>query len=241
MYCSNCGQKQDTDALFCKNCGKKVSPDSFKDDLENPTNRSAIEPPISRHEAEKIYVLISHLGGFFLTLLAPLTVYLLKKDEIPQNDWVMKNSVNALNFQSTIISLLLGIFLLDWVLFKFIESNMTLFNYKALSNFAGFVGFISALAMLALLVFDLVQCVIAASKAVSGHIYQYPYSYNFINKFRNIFGNQNISPSSKFDNNQILKKNNPNQSEDIGDGCQHCGGWNPDGRTICQYCKKPLM
>jgi hypothetical protein len=122
------------------------------------------------------------------------------------------------------------------VLLKFIESNITIFNYETLNNIAGFIGFISMLAMLILLIFDLVQCVIAATRAVSGNIYCYPYAYDFINKFT-----QGINTESEFESNQVSKKiNNSNQSDEIKDGCRHCGGWNPDGKTICQYCKQPL-
>jgi len=236
MYCSSCGQKQDDQASFCSNCGKKINLNSSKSDLESSVNKPALEHPISKHEVEKIYVLASHLGGIFLTLLAPLIVYLLKKDEKPTNDWVMKNAANAINFQATILSLFLGIFLFDLVLLKFIESNITISNYETLNNIAGFIGLISMLAMLILLIFDLVQCVIAATRAVSGNIYCYPYAYDFINKFT-----QGINTESEFESNQVSKKiNNSNQSDEIKDGCRHCGGWNPDGKTICQYCKQPL-
>jgi uncharacterized Tic20 family protein len=242
MYCSNCGQKQDDQASFCSNCGKKINLNSSKSDLESPAIKPVLEHPISKHEVEKIYVLASHLGGAFLTLLAPLVVYLLKKDEKPTNDWVIKNAANSINFQATILSLFLGIFLFDWILLKFIESNITLFNYKTLSNIAGFIGFISLLAMLILIVFDLVQCVIAATKAVSGNIYCYPYAYDFINKFTQVFDKPNINTDSEFGSTQGSKKtNNLNQSDEVEDGCRHCGGWNPDGKTICQYCKKSLM
>ena len=241
MYCSNCGHKLDNHALFCSNCGSQVNLNLSESNSERPSVQRTMEPPISKYEAEKIYVLVSHLGGFFLSLLAPLVVYLLKKDEKPTNNWVMENAANSLNFQATFFSLFLGIFIFDWVLLKFIESNMTIFNYRTLSGIVSFIGFISGLVMLILVAFDLVQCVIAASKAVSGNIYSYPYAYDFINKFRKTFGTQNNSTYRESENTQSSKLTQQSkQLNEIEDGYPHCGGWNPDESTICQYCKKPI-
>jgi hypothetical protein len=39
---------------------------------------------------------------------------------------------------------------------------------------------------------------------------------------------------------KLANKKNMSQEDRIEDGCPSCGGWNPQGRFECQYCKKPL-
>ena len=98
---------------------------------------------------------LSVLAGFiipFATIIAPLVIWLIKKDEMP---FVDDQGKESLNFQ---ITMLIG----------FIISLILMFV---------FIGFFL---MVALALFDLIMVIVAAMKANEGVRYRYPYSLRFL-------------------------------------------------------------
>jgi len=98
---------------------------------------------------------LSALSGFvipFATIIAPLVIWLIKKDEMP---FVDDQGKESLNFQ---ITMFIG----------FIISLILVFV---------FIGF---LLMVALGIYDLVMVIIAALKANEGIQYRYPYTLRFL-------------------------------------------------------------
>lgn len=98
---------------------------------------------------------LSVLAGFiipFASIIAPLVIWMIKKDEMP---FVDDQGKESLNFQ---ITMLIG-FIISFILMFVI---------------------IGIFLMLALAIFDLVMVIIAAMKANEGVRYRYPYRIQFI-------------------------------------------------------------
>jgi hypothetical protein len=98
---------------------------------------------------------LSVLAGFIIPLasiIAPLVIWLIKKDEMP---FVEDQGKESLNFQITILIGFIIAIILAFV----------------------FIGF---LLMPALAIFDLVMVIVAAMKANEGVRYRYPYSIRFL-------------------------------------------------------------
>lgn len=98
---------------------------------------------------------LSALSGFvipFASILAPLVIWLVKKDEMP---FVDDQGKESLNFQITIF-------------IGFIISVVLVFV------------FVGLLLMVALVIYDLVMVIIAALKANEGLHYRYPYTLRFL-------------------------------------------------------------
>ena len=107
---------------------------------------------------ERTWGMLCHLivlSGFiipFASIIAPLVIWLIKKDEMP---FVNDQGKESLNFQITILIGFIISFILAFV----------------------FIGF---LLMIALAIFDLIMVIVAAMKANEGVRYRYPYSLRFI-------------------------------------------------------------
>jgi uncharacterized Tic20 family protein len=118
---------------------------------------------------ERTYATFIHLGGLaaltqipFAGLLAPLVLWLVKKDESRAID---AHGREALNFQITL--LLFGIGL---AVGGFFLTLLTL----------GLALPLVLLAYFALLVIDVVFCVLAALEANKGRMYRYPFAFRLI-------------------------------------------------------------
>ena len=96
--------------------------------------------------------MLCHLLAIFTSFVAPLIIWLIKKDEEP---FVNQQGKEALNFQITVI------------LAMFVASLLT-------------VLCIGVPLLLAIPVVDVVFCIIASIKASSGVAYRYPVSLRLI-------------------------------------------------------------
>lgn len=101
---------------------------------------------------EKMWAMLCHIGAIVLGFIAPLVIWLVKKDESPFIDDQGKES---LNFQITMT-------------IAFIAAGMLMFV---------FIGF---LLMPALAIFDLIMVIIAGIKANDGEKYRYPVNIRFV-------------------------------------------------------------
>lgn len=68
-------------------------------------------------ESQKSLALLAHLLGFFTGFIGPLVIYLMAKDDQP---FVKHHAAEALNFQLTVLILMLASFVLMFVLVGFI-------------------------------------------------------------------------------------------------------------------------
>lgn len=91
--------------------------------------------------------ILSHLGGLFTSWIAPLIIYLIKKDDA--DTFSKQNASEALNFQITLIIWYFICFILSFVLI-----GLFLFWIVALAN--------------------LILSIVAAVKASNGIVYRYP-------------------------------------------------------------------
>jgi len=115
------------------------------------------EPPVSAAEPEsskdaRMWAMLCHLLAIFTGFIAPLIIWLVKKDEDP---FVDNQGKEALNFQITVAIAMV---------------------VSGLLNFAC----IGVVLMPAVGIVDLVFCIIASIKANSGIAYRYPVSIRFI-------------------------------------------------------------
>lgn len=101
---------------------------------------------------EKNLGMLAHVLGVFVTFLAPLIIYLIKKDESP---FVREHAKEALNFQ------------------------ISMFIYYFISVILVFV-LIGIVAPFFLGIFSLVVGIVAAIKALDGKPYRYPMCIRFI-------------------------------------------------------------
>ncbi len=101
---------------------------------------------------EKMWAMLCHIGAIILGFIAPLVIWLVKKDESPLVDDQGKES---LNFQITMI-------------IAFIVAGILMFV---------FIGF---LLMPVLAIFNLIMVIIAGIKANDGEKYRYPVNIRFI-------------------------------------------------------------
>ncbi|MHC4395851.1 MAG: DUF4870 domain-containing protein [Planctomycetota bacterium] len=96
--------------------------------------------------------MLCHLLAIFTSFIAPLIIWLIKKDEEP---FVDQHGKEALNFQITVI------------LAMFVSGLLTVIC----------IGFPL---MFAVSVIDLIFCIIATVKASSGETYRYPLAIRFL-------------------------------------------------------------
>jgi uncharacterized Tic20 family protein len=117
-----------------------------------PPSGSALKPPeISSTPEERQLAFLCHLGGAFLSILVPLIIWLLKKD---QSRFVEDQAKEALNFQ---ITLLIG---------HFVAGLTICFTLGVVNGGLYVVG--------------LVFGILAAVAANKGEVYRYPFAIRLI-------------------------------------------------------------
>jgi uncharacterized Tic20 family protein len=122
-------------------------------DATPPTTSSAPAPTSTTSSNDKLWIVISHLSPFVgLGVIAPLVVWLVKKDE---SELIAYHAKEALNFH---ISVFLGV-VACWIL-MFVLIGM----------------FLLPLLVLAALILS----VIAAIKSANGERYRYPFAIRLV-------------------------------------------------------------
>lgn len=114
--------------------------------MQNATNASINQP-------DKTFAILVHIGGLFFSWLAPLIVYLIKKNS--NEEFTVYHAREALNFQLTLLVLYIGCFILSFILI-----GLFLFWIVMLSN--------------------LILSIMAAVKASNGIDYRYPMTIRFV-------------------------------------------------------------
>lgn len=117
-----------------------------------PANPYASTPTPMRPEDEKLWAILTHVGGLFFPLLAPLVIYLVLRDRGP---FIRQHSATALNFHLT----------------------MTIGSIIAAVTSFLIIGFFLAFAIWILV---LVLGVMAALAAGRGEFYTYPLAITFV-------------------------------------------------------------
>jgi uncharacterized Tic20 family protein len=102
---------------------------------------------------DKTLGILVHIGGIFFSWLAPLVLFLVKKDSGDQ--FTIDNAREALNFQITVLIMYIGCFILSFILI-----GLFLFWVVMLGN--------------------LILSIMAAVKASDGLVYQYPMTIRLI-------------------------------------------------------------
>lgn len=110
------------------------------------------QPELGRTQDTTLAIL-SHVGGLFTSWVAPLIIYLIKKDDADK--FSAENAREALNFQITLIIWYFVCFILSFVLI-----GLFLFWIVALAN--------------------LVCSIVAAVKASNGVTYRYPLTLRLV-------------------------------------------------------------
>jgi len=114
-------------------------------------NYAASQPPLSPAD-EKMWSILTHVGGILFHWVAPLIAYLVLKDRGPFVRW---HTRQALNFQLTLlIAYVVGIVL--------------------------FIVFVGIFVVLAAAVLNIVFGILAAMAANRGEFYRYPIAIEFI-------------------------------------------------------------
>ncbi len=85
--------------------------------METPFDPSEYEATdsgesLSSSSEDRIWALLAHLSFFVLTLIGPLIIWLIKKDDSP---FVEDQAKEALNFQLSVMLVTLGLGLLFWL------------------------------------------------------------------------------------------------------------------------------
>ncbi len=110
------------------------------------------QPLYTPNSDEKSMGMLSHLLAIFFGFLAPLIIYLVKKDE---SKYVSEHAKESLNFQITLMIAYVISFFLMFIL-------------------------IGIALMIALHIFRLVVCIIATIRANEGKMYRYPFTLRLI-------------------------------------------------------------
>ncbi|MEL6651401.1 MAG: DUF4870 domain-containing protein [Bacteroidota bacterium] len=116
---------------------------------------SSMSPLSEDEKTWGMLVHLSSLSGFFLGagwIIAPLIIYLVKKDEMP---YVAEEGKKALNFQ------------LSMLILSIISGILTIL-------LVGFIG------LLAVFIMQIIFPIIAGLRARDGEDYRYPLTYDFI-------------------------------------------------------------
>lgn len=124
----------------------------MSDDLSSPLLDYAASEELNATQEEKNVALLSHVLTLFAWFIAPLVIYLVKKDE---SEFVREHALESLNFQISIFIYILACIPLMIVL----------------------IGIPIAIG---LGIFDLVVVIVATIKASEGKSYRYPWTIRFI-------------------------------------------------------------
>jgi len=117
-------------------------------------SESAQEAPAAEEVSKdaRTWAMLCHLLGLFTCFVAPLIIWLIKKDE---DSFIDNQGKEALNFQITV------------AIASVVSGFLT-------------VVCIGAFLLVAVWIADLVFCIIASAKASSGQAYRYPVAIRFI-------------------------------------------------------------
>jgi uncharacterized Tic20 family protein len=122
------------------------------------TEEPALVTPTSD---EKTMAILSHILCILVGFLAPLIIYLVKKDE---STYVRAHAKESLNFQLTMLCAWIALWILTMILtFVFF-----------------FFGVLGIPLMVLLLIANLVFVIIATIKASENKLYKYPFSIKFV-------------------------------------------------------------
>jgi uncharacterized Tic20 family protein len=122
------------------------------------TDEPALGNPTSD---EKTMAILSHVLCVLVGFLAPLVIYLVKKDE---SAYVRAHAKESLNFQLTMLCAWIALWILTMILtFIFF-----------------FFGVLGIPLMVLLLIANLVFIIIATIKASENKLYKYPFSIKFV-------------------------------------------------------------
>ncbi len=110
-------------------------------------------PDYTPTQDEKTIALLSHILTFVAPILAPLIIYIIKKNESP---FVAAHAKESLNFQITLIIAGIICFILIFLL-------------------------VGILLIILLSVYSMVLIIVATVRASEGRLYKYPFSIKLIN------------------------------------------------------------
>ncbi len=133
----------------------KKTPEENSGGGDQPQQPQQVQQEQTSGEVSKdarTWAMLCHLLAIFTGFIAPLVIWLIKKDEDP---FVDSHGKEALNFQITVVIAMFASGLLTFICVGF------------------FLG-------VAVWVVDLIFCIIATMKANSGELYRYPVSIRFI-------------------------------------------------------------
>jgi hypothetical protein len=131
---------------------RNLTETKFMDQQTNSFLGTEEAPLYTPSSDEKSMGMLSHLLAIFFGFLAPLIIYLVKKDE---SKYVSEHAKESLNFQITLLIAYIVCFFLMFVL-------------------------IGILLMVLLHLFRLVVCIIATIRANEGKMYRYPFTITLI-------------------------------------------------------------
>lgn len=103
---------------------------------------------------DKTFAILAHIGGLFSSWLAPLIIFLIKKND-PNSSFAAQQAKEALNFQITVFFLYIACFVLSFVL-------IGLFLFWVV------------------MMWNLVMCIVAAVKSSNGVEYRYPLTLRLV-------------------------------------------------------------
>lgn len=131
-----------------------MSEDTKKEPNNSKPEEKAIEPEVVGEitKDDKLMATLAHILGLFTHVIAPLIIFLLKKDE---SDFIAENSKEALNFQISV--------LICWFI----------------AGAASFI-FVGIIFFPVILILDIVFCIQGAIAANDGKVYKYPVSFRFV-------------------------------------------------------------
>jgi uncharacterized Tic20 family protein len=110
---------------------------------------------------EKTMAILSHVLCVLVGFLAPLVIYLVKKDE---SNYVKAHAKESLNFQLTVVCAWIALWIVTMIL------SFVFF----------FFAFLAFPLIVLLLITNLVFVIIATIKASENKLYKYPFSIKFI-------------------------------------------------------------
>jgi uncharacterized Tic20 family protein len=117
-----------------------------------PTPESAPTPELTSTSEDRQMALLAHIGGALFSILVPLIIWLVKKD---QSKFVDDQAKEALNFQ---ITMLIGYFISGF-------STLVLIGFVLLPG---------------LIIANLVLGILAGVAANKGQVYRYPFALRLI-------------------------------------------------------------
>lgn len=121
---------------------------------------------------ERLWSVLLHVSGLFTWFVAPLIIWLLKRNESPMVD---AHGKEVLNFQITMFIASLVMMMLVFV------AGLVLFALSVVTTFPFFILFpLLIVFFLGIVFYDLVCGIIGAVKAGEGKMFRYPLNWRVI-------------------------------------------------------------